>query len=71
MADSITSTGDLPPCVLDMLFDGFSDESLSDVHDRSNDDVGELYIGIILYNCVQQLQNVKITAILDCWLPCR
>ena len=28
---SITSTGDLPPYVLDRLFDSFNDESLSDV----------------------------------------
>ena len=48
MADGITSTGDLPPYVLDRLFDNFSDESLSDVDNRNNDDVGELYIGIQL-----------------------
>ena len=36
-----TSTGDLPPYVLDRLFDSFSDESLSDVDNRNND-VGEL-----------------------------
>ena len=42
MADSITSTGDLPPYVLDRLFDSFSDESFSDVDDRNNDDVAEL-----------------------------
>ena len=30
MADSITSTGDLPSYILDRLFDSFSDESLSD-----------------------------------------
>ena len=42
MADCITSTGDLPPYVLDRLFDNFSDESLLDVDDRNNDDVGEL-----------------------------
>ena len=40
MADGFT--GDLPPCVLDGLFDSFSDESLSDVDDRNNNDVGEL-----------------------------
>ena len=42
MADSITSTGDLSKYVLDRLFDSFSDESLSDVDDRNDDDVGEL-----------------------------
>ena len=42
MADGITSTDDLPPYVLDRLFDSFSDESLSDVDDRNNNDVGEL-----------------------------
>ena len=42
MADGITSTADLPPYVLDRLFDSFSDESLSDVDDRNNDNVGEL-----------------------------
>ena len=42
MADSFTSTDDLPPCVLDGLCDNFSDESLSDVDDRNNNDVGEL-----------------------------
>ena len=48
MVDGIASTGDLPPYVLDRLFDSFSDESLSDVDDRNNDDVGELCIGIQL-----------------------
>ena len=33
MADGFTSTDDLPPYVLDGLFDSFSDESLSDVDD--------------------------------------
>ena len=42
MADSITSTDDLPPHVLDRLFDSFSDESLSDVDDRNNNNVDEL-----------------------------
>ena len=42
MADGITSTDDLPPYVFDRLFDSFSDESLSDVDDRNNNDVGEL-----------------------------
>ena len=42
IADGITSTDDLPPYVLDRLFDSFSDESLSDVDDRNNNDVGEL-----------------------------
>ena len=42
MADGITSTDDLPPYVLDGLFDSFSDKSLSDGDDRNNDDVGEL-----------------------------
>ena len=42
MVDSITLTDDLPPHVLDRLFDSFSDESLSDVDDRNNNDVGEL-----------------------------
>ena len=42
MLDSITSTGDLPPYLLDGLFDSFRDESLSDVDDRNNNDVGEL-----------------------------
>ena len=32
----------LPPCVLDGLFDSFSDESLSDADDRNNNDVSEL-----------------------------
>ena len=48
MADGITSTGDLLLYVLDRLFDSFSDESLSDIDDRNNDDVGKLYIGIQL-----------------------
>ena len=39
MADGITSIGDLLPYVLDRLFDGFSNESLSDVDDRNNNDV--------------------------------
>ena len=30
------------PYVFDRLFDSFSDESLSDVDDRNNNDVGEL-----------------------------
>ena len=64
MADGITSTGDLPPYVLDRLFDRFSDESLSDVDDRNGDDVGELYIGIQLCSA-----TAKTFAILDCWLP--
>ena len=42
MADSITSTDDLPQYVLDGLFDSFSDEPLSDGDDRNNNDVGEL-----------------------------
>ena len=42
MADGITSTADLLSYVLDRLFDSFSEESLSDVDDRNNDDVGEL-----------------------------
>ena len=42
MADGITSTDDLPLYVLDGLFDSFSNESLSDFDDRSNNDVGEL-----------------------------
>ena len=42
IADGITSTDDLPPYVLDIFFDSFSDESLSDVDDRNNKDVGEL-----------------------------
>ena len=42
MADGITSTDDLLPYVFDRLFDSFSDESLSDVDDRNNNDVGEL-----------------------------
>ena len=42
MADGFTTTDDLPQCVLDRLFDSFSDESLSDVDNRNNDDVGEL-----------------------------
>ena len=41
-ADGINSTDDLPPYVLDGLFDSFSDKSLSDVDDQNNDDVGEL-----------------------------
>ena len=48
MADGITSTGDLQLYVLDRLFDSFSTESLPDVDDRNNDDVGELYIDIQL-----------------------
>ena len=32
----------LPPYVLDGLFYSFSNESLSDVDDRNNNDVGEL-----------------------------
>ena len=42
MADGFTSTDDLPPYVLDGLFDSFNDKSLSDVDDRNNNDVGEL-----------------------------
>ena len=42
MAEGFTTTDDLPPYVLDRLFDSFSDESLSDVDNRNNDDVGEL-----------------------------
>ena len=42
MADVITSTDDLLLYVLDRLFDSFSDESLSDVDDRNNNDVGKL-----------------------------
>ena len=42
MADGFTSTGGLPPYVLDGLFDSFSDESLSDADDRNNNDVSEL-----------------------------
>ena len=42
MADSITSTGDLPPYVLDRLFGNLSNESLSDIDNRNNDDVGEI-----------------------------
>ena len=42
MADSITSTDDLPPYVLDRLFDSFSDESLSDVDDRNNTEAYEI-----------------------------
>ena len=42
MADGFTSTDDLPPFVLDGLFDSFSDESLSNVDDRNNNAVGEL-----------------------------
>ena len=41
MADGITSTGDLLPYVLDGLFDSISDESLLDVDDRNNNDVGD------------------------------
>ena len=36
MEDGITSDDDLPPYVLDRLFDSFSDKSLSDVDDRNN-----------------------------------
>ena len=39
MADGFTSTGGLPPYVLDGLFDSFSDESLSDADDLNNNDV--------------------------------
>ena len=42
MTDGFTSTGGLPPYVLGGLFDSFSDESLSDVDDRTNNDVSEL-----------------------------
>ena len=48
MAYGITSTGNLPLYVLDRLFHSFSDESLSDVDHRNNNEVGELYIGIQL-----------------------
>ena len=41
MADGFTSTDDLPLYVLDGLFVSFSDESLSDVDDRNNNDVGD------------------------------
>ena len=67
MADGNTSTGDLPPYVLDRLFDSFSDKYLSDVDDRNNDDVGELYIGIqlVFSNC----KNFYHGGHVDCWLP--
>ena len=55
MADGITSTGDLLPYVLDRLFHSFCDESLSDVDDRNNDDVDELYIGIQLCSGTAQM----------------
>ena len=43
MADGFTSADDLPPYVLDKLFNSFSNESLSDVDDRNNvNDFGEL-----------------------------
>ena len=42
MADGFTSNDDLPPYVLDGLFNSFSDESLSDADDRNNNDVSEL-----------------------------
>ena len=42
LADGFTSTDDLPQYVLDGLFDSFSEESLSDVDNRNNNDVGEL-----------------------------
>ena len=42
MVDGITSTGDLPPYVLNRLFDSVSDEFFLDVDDRNNDDVGKL-----------------------------
>ena len=58
MADGITSTGDLPPYVLDRLFDSFSDESLLDVDDQNNDDVGKLYIGIQL--CLATAKKLKL-----------
>ena len=41
MADGITSTDDLPPYVLDRLFDSLT-TNLSGVDDRNNNDVGEL-----------------------------
>ena len=57
-----------PPYVLDRLFDSFSNESLSDVDDGNNDDVGELYIGIQL--CSTTAKNLKSWfSILDCLLP--
>ena len=55
MADGISSTGNIPPYVLDRLFDSFGDESLSDVDDRNNDDVGELYIGIQLCSATAKI----------------
>ena len=42
MADSITSTDDLVPYVLDRLFDSFSYKFLSDVDDQNNNDVDKL-----------------------------
>ena len=57
MADSITSTGNLPPYVLVRLFDSFSNESLSEVESRNNDDVGKLYIGIQL--CTATAKKLK------------
>ena len=48
VADGIPSTGDLALYVLDRLFDSFIDESLLDVDEGNNDDVGKLYIGIQL-----------------------
>ena len=40
--NGVISTDDLPPYVLDRLYDSFSNESLLDVDDRNNNDVGEL-----------------------------
>ena len=39
---ALLQTDDLLAYVLDRLYDSFSDESLSDVDDRNNNDVGEL-----------------------------
>ena len=63
MADGTISTGNLPPYVLDRLFDSLSDESLSDVDDRNNDVDGELYIGIRL--CSATAKTLKL------WWPSR
>ena len=39
MADGINYIGDLPSCVLDHLFDNFTDKSYLNVDDRSNVDM--------------------------------
>ena len=72
MANGITSTGDLPPYVLDRLFDSFSDEYLLMLMIKTTmmlPFVGELYIDIQLCSACNCKNFEIMVAILDCWLP--